>query len=239
MLQIIAHRGASAYQLENTISAANKAVELGADLIELDLRLTSDNKIVVFHDPDTQRLANTRLPIGLLFLLKKKISSLSLADVQKIHLINNEKIDELETFIQVLPTSIGFDFDVKEIEVIAPLYHLIKKYKLHTRIMVTSFNQSIVRMMNILDPKVKTALIVRFRKKGLYIAKQLGVSYIVVHKNFLVNSSFFAEANKLHLGVYVYGVSSPPTIKKLQMEGVRGIITPRPDVVRRALEVEP
>ena len=45
-----AHRGASAYAPENTISAFEKGIELGADGIELDLQKTKDGKIVIFHD---------------------------------------------------------------------------------------------------------------------------------------------------------------------------------------------
>ncbi len=45
-----AHRGASSYAPENTMSAFRKAIELGANGIELDLQKTKDNKIVIFHD---------------------------------------------------------------------------------------------------------------------------------------------------------------------------------------------
>ena len=50
---IIAHRGASGLvEHENTIEAFEKAIEVGADYIEMDLRKTSDNKIIVVHNPD-------------------------------------------------------------------------------------------------------------------------------------------------------------------------------------------
>jgi glycerophosphoryl diester phosphodiesterase len=47
---VIAHRGASAYYPENTLPSFEGAIDMGADMIELDVQLTSDRKVVVFHD---------------------------------------------------------------------------------------------------------------------------------------------------------------------------------------------
>ena len=57
---IIAHRGASAHAPENTLAAFRRAVELGADGIELDVRLAGDGVAVVFHDPSLNRVAGRR-----------------------------------------------------------------------------------------------------------------------------------------------------------------------------------
>lgn len=55
---IWAHRGASGYAPENTLAAFKKAIEMGADGIELDVQLTKDNKIVVIHDETINRTSN-------------------------------------------------------------------------------------------------------------------------------------------------------------------------------------
>ena len=52
---VIAHRGASLHAPENTIDAFTKALEHGADAIELDVRVTRDDAVVVIHDPDVDR----------------------------------------------------------------------------------------------------------------------------------------------------------------------------------------
>ena len=54
---IIAHRGASAHAPENTLAAFRRAVEAGADGIELDVRLARDGVAVVFHDSSLKRTA--------------------------------------------------------------------------------------------------------------------------------------------------------------------------------------
>ncbi|MDE1455058.1 glycerophosphodiester phosphodiesterase family protein, partial [Bacillus paralicheniformis] len=57
-MHIIAHRGASAYAPENTFAAFEKAVELGADFIELDVQLTKDGRLAVIHDDKVDRTTN-------------------------------------------------------------------------------------------------------------------------------------------------------------------------------------
>src|SRR5205085_3299316 len=57
---IVGHRGASADAPENTLAAFRLAWEQGADAIEMDLRLTRDGRIVVFHDEDLRRVAGTK-----------------------------------------------------------------------------------------------------------------------------------------------------------------------------------
>jgi glycerophosphoryl diester phosphodiesterase len=51
----VGHRGARAYAPENTLASFKKALELGVDAVELDVRKTKDNQIVVIHDADVKR----------------------------------------------------------------------------------------------------------------------------------------------------------------------------------------
>jgi glycerophosphoryl diester phosphodiesterase len=57
-IEVIAHRGASAYAPENTLAAFRLAAEQHADWFELDCHLTSDGEVVVIHDHDTERTTN-------------------------------------------------------------------------------------------------------------------------------------------------------------------------------------
>ena len=54
----IGHRGAKAYAPENTLTSFKKAIEIGVDAVELDVRKTKDNKLVVIHDADIKRTTN-------------------------------------------------------------------------------------------------------------------------------------------------------------------------------------
>ncbi len=63
MTWVIAHRGASVEERENTLPAFERAIELGADYVELDVQVTSDGVLVVFHDLDLARLTPLRGPV--------------------------------------------------------------------------------------------------------------------------------------------------------------------------------
>ena len=64
MALVIAHRGASGYAPENTMPAFEKALEMGAEGIELDVHLTKDGEIVVIHDHTIDRTSNGTGMVG-------------------------------------------------------------------------------------------------------------------------------------------------------------------------------
>ena len=62
-VKIIAHRGASAAAPENTLASFKEAVRVGADMIELDVRLSREGAVMVFHDPDLSRTTDGDGPV--------------------------------------------------------------------------------------------------------------------------------------------------------------------------------
>lgn len=67
----IGHRGAKAYAPENTLRSYGKAIELGVDAVELDVRKTKDGKLVVIHDPNVNKTTNGKRLISELTLGEK------------------------------------------------------------------------------------------------------------------------------------------------------------------------
>ena len=63
MTWVIAHRGASSEEKENTLPAFERAIELGADFVEFDVQASSDGGLVVFHDLRLDRLTEARGPL--------------------------------------------------------------------------------------------------------------------------------------------------------------------------------
>ncbi|MGH7654702.1 MAG: glycerophosphodiester phosphodiesterase [Gemmatimonadaceae bacterium] len=93
-IEIVAHRGASKERPENTVAAFLRAVELGADGVELDVHLTADNVLVVHHDevphePQTPELAG------------RSIHSLTLGEVRSFR-VRGEVIPTLEEVIRAV-----------------------------------------------------------------------------------------------------------------------------------------
>jgi glycerophosphoryl diester phosphodiesterase len=85
---VIAHRGASGYEYENSRAAFRRAVVLDADGVELDVHTTSDGGLVVHHDPEIEGAG----PIG----------ALSLAETRQIRLRNGEPIPLLSEVLEIV-----------------------------------------------------------------------------------------------------------------------------------------
>jgi glycerophosphoryl diester phosphodiesterase len=96
---IFAHRGASGYAPENTLTAFNLAVQQGSDAIELDVKLTADGQIVVFHDQTLERTTSATGKIG-----EKTLSELKELDAGSHFDISylNERIPTLEEVFEAV-----------------------------------------------------------------------------------------------------------------------------------------
>src|SRR6187431_238635 len=99
-VEIVAHRGASADAPENSLSAMKLAWEQGADAIELDLWLSKDGKLIVFHDADTKRIGG----------VDRKITEYTAAEAAQVDIgkwkgekFAGEKLPALEPILATVP----------------------------------------------------------------------------------------------------------------------------------------
>lgn len=93
---IVAHRGASAHHLENTLSAFEAAVEAGADFVELDVRRCRDGGLVVAHDPSFESFA---------------ISELTLAEVKE----RRPETPSLDEVLELLQGRVALEVEIKNV----------------------------------------------------------------------------------------------------------------------------
>ena len=108
---ISAHRGVLALAPENTLAAYRKAIELGLDFIEIDVRPTRDTILVSVHDRSLKRTTG----------LAREVNSLSLAEIRELSAgkwfgkpFENEKVPTLEEIFQLGRGKIGFYVDFKD-----------------------------------------------------------------------------------------------------------------------------
>jgi glycerophosphoryl diester phosphodiesterase len=87
----IAHRGASDYRTENTLAAFQLAAELGAEMWELDVRLSKDGVVVVCHDESLERVAGNPL----------RIPDATWAEISAVELLGNQRVPRLEEVIEL------------------------------------------------------------------------------------------------------------------------------------------
>ena len=158
---IIAHRGDVANAPENTIPAFRKALDLGADGIELDVRLTRDEKLVVFHDRTLERTSNGRGPV----------SSFTLADIRSLDVgswfdpaFKGETAPTLDEVFESLPSDYLINVEMKVIlKGMNQIAHLvadtISRHARWASTLVASFNPVALYHLRRLEPRISRGYI--------------------------------------------------------------------------------
>lgn len=233
---VLAHRGASAYAPENTLAAFNLAFELGADGIELDVSLTRDGIPVVIHDDTVDRTTNGH----------GAVNQFTLAELQQLDASNRlekyrgEKIPTLEEVLRAVGKrglinieikSTGLKTDGVEMAVLAAIENTGAP-----RVLISSFNPLALRRMFLLDPRLPRGLLYAPRLPIFLRRAWLRplVRPTALHPHFsMVTREFVAWAHQCGYHVNTWTVDEPDVARRLIGWGVDGIITNKPDVLRK------
>ncbi len=237
-LKIIAHRGASDLAPENTLAAVELAWRLGADVVEVDVRLTRDGRIVVIHDETTDRTAGQHLEIA-----ATDSSQLRLLDVgrHKHPRFAGERIPYLEEVLQTVPPERQFFVEIKcGPEILSPLVDTITGSGKRSQVVIIGFDLDTVRAAKTVLPDVPIHWLCDKRVFASYDrsiveqAKAGGVDGLDVHWTG-VTRRFLRAVKTVGLSLYVWTVDDPAQALRLAALGVDGITTNRPDRLRRRM----
>lgn len=223
MVLKIAHRGASSYARENTMESFKKAIELGADVVEFDIRLSKDNKIVVIHDQDLKRVANHN---GL-------VKDMTSVEIKKIFKKDGSFLT-LHEAIGFLKNKCTCKIDIKERGMEERVIDVIKKNKMERSVIITTSIPEVVRKIKSISPDIEVEM--GGFKKGLPAkkiikkAKKVRADIIGPHHT-ITTKKLVKEAHKNKLKVHVWTVNKKKAIEKMKKIGVDGITTDSPDKV--------
>lgn len=215
---IIAHRGASGIEPENTIRSFKKAEEAGADMIELDIRESKDGQLVAFHDQSLKRL----------FGINKAIGRLTVAELKEIS--KAREIPTLDEVLQAIYTDLNIHVKVRGIE--EKLLNKLKKFS--HKVLISCNFPGVLKKIRALDEKIPLALVIGSGELHLMpiinrLTKKLNL-YSIHPKNTLVNRSSVAILRFTKRKIFVWTVNSPKEVEKLSKLGVDGIITDNPEL---------
>ncbi|HOJ10025.1 MAG TPA: glycerophosphodiester phosphodiesterase [Clostridiales bacterium] len=236
---IIAHRGASAYAPENTLSSFQKALEMKAGGIEIDVHLTKDGYPVVVHDEKLGRTCN-----GTGFIKEKTLEELKELDFGSWFSpeFANEKIPTLkETMDLIADKNILFNIEIKNGPIFYPgiekvVVDMVRMYNMSENVIVSSFNHYSLAEVKNIAPEIKIGLLY---SAGLYnpweYAKMVGAE--AIHPFYM---SIHPEAVKMcnDNGILVnpYTINNPEHMQLALLAGVDGIITNYPDIALNIVE---
>jgi len=141
---VVGHRGANAVAPENTLPSFQTAIQLKADGIETDVRVTRDNVIILMHDSNVQRTTNgTGEVTDLTWNYIKNLDAGSWFDKS----FAGAKVVLLDEFLAYLAGIVALrpDFfavlDIKAHNVAAAIYILVKKYELFNNVYLSVWNE--------------------------------------------------------------------------------------------------
>lgn len=239
MVNNIAHRGYSRLYPENTMIAFEKAIDAGCNAIELDLQVSKDGELVIFHDDTLERTTTGK---GLISdFTKKELMDLNAGKLfsasEKDHRIPS--LEEYFHYIQdrnilsiiELKRSISpyGQMEKKVIEV-------IRSFGLGDKVIISSFNQESIQRAHILAPEIRTALITDYwLYRGGKTAKSLGATYIHPRHVFLL-PFVLSEMKKEGMLVQPWTVDEEKRMRVLIRAGVSGIITNDPKRLHEVIQ---
>lgn len=230
----VAHRGASGNFPENTRLAFLKAIEVQADMIEMDCQLTRDGHIVVFHD---ERLKRTTGVSGT--VRSKSLEQLKQLDVGKWKKksFKGEPVLTLEESLAIIAGKADLCLDIKhydsqpgiEIKLLFTLSH----YDYLDQTIFSSFNYACLERVREFAPEARIGLIYgRGVKEDPFVtAEELGAGSIHVQKD-VATRPFLDRAWEIGLDVHVWTVNNLSEMEKFAALGVQGIVSDYPDKLR-------
>nr|WP_297071585.1 glycerophosphodiester phosphodiesterase family protein [Thermococcus sp.] len=146
---VLGHRGYSAKYPENTILAFKKALEAGADGVELDVWLTKDREVVVIHDERIDRTSN----------MSGSVKEMTLEELREADFGNGERIPTLEEVFEALPEDAIINVELKDAEGVKETADIISRHN-PDRVMVSSFLVNALRRYRDHDHSTRLGILI-------------------------------------------------------------------------------
>jgi glycerophosphoryl diester phosphodiesterase len=216
----IGHRGARAYEPENTLRSFRKALEIGVDAIELDVRKTRDNHLVVIHDADVKRTTNGK---GL-------VADLTLKEIKELSTEKNEKIPTLEEALDFIDNKAKILIELKETGSEEKVLSAVHSKKLEKNVIIVSFLEEALAKIREQDKQIETGLLYAKHKNPIKAAQDLKTNYLLPLYRF-THTANVQKAHQNGLKVLVWTINTPEEIAEYTEKGVDGIATDKPDIL--------
>ena len=243
----IAHRGESYLAPENTMASINLAWENGAEAVEIDVRLTSDNEIVVIHDKDTKRTGNKNLNVETANFEELKsidVGSFLSSEYQ------GEKIPGLNQAIASIPPGRKFIIEIKsDNRIIPPLVELVKSKDVSpNQVEFISFKLEVITAIKKQLPEFTALWLLDldyYYPAWLLRIKPDKIVQKVIKHNLdgvnvwagkFINHEFVQAFKQENLKVYTWTVNEPEKARQLMAYQVDAITTDRPAWLKKQLE---
>jgi glycerophosphoryl diester phosphodiesterase len=238
---VIAHRGFSGAAPENTIAAFKKAIDLGVDMIELDIHLSKDGQIVVIHDDTLNRTTNG----------KGKVTSYTLNELKRLDAgswfgsqFSGEKIPTLKEVLELTRGKMLLTIELKKgdmgpytmTDLADRSLQEVEKAGMLNQVIFASFDPSAIDRIRGKNPKIPVALI--YNQSWTFPQEVTGgrpVSILSCSGKVLTQTNI-SNAHQRGMKVMAWTLNTEEHMQRFLNMGVDGIITDYPDFLIKILQ---
>ena len=224
---VIGHRGAMGHETENTLPSIQKAMDLGVDMIEIDVFKIKSGEIVVFHDDKLDRLTNA----------PGSIEDYYIVDLMKVIVEGGHKIPMLQDILKLIDNKVALNIELKGVGTADKVNHIMeyyieKKNWSPDNFIISSFNWNELKEMRKYNPNVTIAVLTEEDPvDAIPVAKELNAVAI----NPYFKNLDLEKANEIRdagFKIYTWTVNEPADIEAMKRIAVDGIITNFPERVK-------
>ena len=229
----VAHRGASAYEPENTLRAFRRAIELGADMSELDVHLSRDGHVVVMHNAQVDATTNGR----------GAIRDMTLRELKRLDAGGGEPIPTLQEAVDLVRGANGLYIELKGEGTPSAVADLLRanEFVRREQVIVGSFSAPRVRELKELAPEIATSLLVGpvFPAAELVaMTRAAGADYVHLcwerrdpRPHTLLTPDLLRALRSAGLGIVLWHEERPEELSALRTLHVDAICSNAPDLL--------
>ncbi|MCD6592651.1 glycerophosphodiester phosphodiesterase [Candidatus Bathyarchaeota archaeon] len=225
MIKVTGHRGAAGLEPENTLRSIRRAIDLGVDRVEIDVRVTRDGRLVVIHDETVDRTTNGH----------GYVNELTLDEIRKLNAGKGEKVPTLEEVLEITRGKVELQIELKVPEATGSTLRLIERENAEGEVIITSFIHDLLRRAHDFNPELRTGALF-FNVEGDICRKALNVYSKAIHVYYRnVDAELVRHAHEMGLEIEVWNPDEPKEMMRMIKLGVDSIGTNRPDILLNLL----
>ena len=240
-VMVVAHRGFSGAAPENTLAAFRKAIEAGSDMIELDVHLSKDGKIVVIHDETLERTTNGQ----------GKVVDHTLQEIKMLDAgswfnpqFSGEKIPTLGEVLAIAQGKVPVNIEIKNpthgkysiTELAEKALQEVKMAEMMNQVIFSSFNPVSLEWIRKKEPGARVAFLYHRPWNALPEVTGGREFQVLNLRNIHLTREKVDKIRKEGFTLNVYTVNSEEELEQFIRWGVDGIITNYPDRLIRILK---
>lgn len=221
MVQIIGHRGAKAYEPENTLRSVRRALEMGVDAVEIDVHLSADGVLTVIHDATVDRTTNGN----------GAVAKMTFTQLRELDAGQGERIPSLWEVVELIRGRARLFIEVKESAAVGPLAEFMRQEELFDAAQVISFWHPAMQELRRREPRITTGvLLVGCPVDAPAVARAAGAQTLMLNFAY-VTPELVQAAHAANLRVNVWNIDRVEELLPFLDMGVDGVGSNKPDIL--------